>query len=428
MGNFVGLLIRHKRLEQNLSQQGLCKGIYVVSYLSKIEQGLAEPSPEIVQQLLSALGVEYTTDPQLMEQGRAFIEDFFERINYGETEDPDAHAWLERQAQRLQNSPLYLDHQLYELFRLGRGGFQRPGLPHQRDAFEQAVRALGPFVPYMSLTQQFRYYWGASLDAVSLPQALAHLQKAALLQPCSSILYRIAQAYFAQGQYFQAIEQGERAYRAATDEGNLFVMRWVTLMIGSCYSGYPDLELCQRYFQRALALARGAHTAIPYLVQYNLGASYVERCRYDEALPHLEEALRLGENLAESLPDEVDEGDRLLTLHKLALAYGGVGQVQKARQACCQAEALLAGCPGLPPVCGDMIRLARMRLEPGYLDDAGYAAVLQQVYDTVEQYFAFGFKRFHSFMLIELYRHQRRYKEALAISESNLADFREIAK
>lgn len=107
MGNFVGLLIRHKRLEQNLSQQGLCKGICVVSYLSKIEQGLAEPSPEIVQQLLSALGVEYTTDPQLMEQGRAFIEDFFERINYGETEDPDAHAWLERQAQRLQNSPLY---------------------------------------------------------------------------------------------------------------------------------------------------------------------------------------------------------------------------------------------------------------------------------------------------------------------------------
>ena len=36
MENFVGTLIRRERLRQNLSQEGLCRGICVVSYLSKI--------------------------------------------------------------------------------------------------------------------------------------------------------------------------------------------------------------------------------------------------------------------------------------------------------------------------------------------------------------------------------------------------------
>lgn len=48
MDAIVGYLIRQKRLEQNISQEGLCKGICVVSYLSKIEQGLVNPSTEII--------------------------------------------------------------------------------------------------------------------------------------------------------------------------------------------------------------------------------------------------------------------------------------------------------------------------------------------------------------------------------------------
>ena len=36
----TGFLIRYHRLKQNISQEGLCKGICVVSYLSKIEQGI----------------------------------------------------------------------------------------------------------------------------------------------------------------------------------------------------------------------------------------------------------------------------------------------------------------------------------------------------------------------------------------------------
>ena len=57
MGNFVGTLIRRERLRQNLSQEGLCRGVCAVSYLSKIEQGKAAPSPEVTELLLHRLGV-----------------------------------------------------------------------------------------------------------------------------------------------------------------------------------------------------------------------------------------------------------------------------------------------------------------------------------------------------------------------------------
>ena len=39
--NYAGFLIRQKRLEKGWSQEGLCRGVCAVSYLSKIEQGKA---------------------------------------------------------------------------------------------------------------------------------------------------------------------------------------------------------------------------------------------------------------------------------------------------------------------------------------------------------------------------------------------------
>ena len=50
----AGLLIRQARLRRDWSQDGLCLGICTPSYLSKIEQGKAAPSPEVTEAQLSA--------------------------------------------------------------------------------------------------------------------------------------------------------------------------------------------------------------------------------------------------------------------------------------------------------------------------------------------------------------------------------------
>lgn len=55
-GDIAGLLIRQARLQRDWSQEGLCRGICAPSYLSKIEQGKAAPSPEVTELLPAPAG------------------------------------------------------------------------------------------------------------------------------------------------------------------------------------------------------------------------------------------------------------------------------------------------------------------------------------------------------------------------------------
>ena len=63
-GDIAGLLIRQARLQRDWSQEGLCRGICAPSYLSKIEQGKAAPSPEVTELLLHRLGLVWTPEPE----------------------------------------------------------------------------------------------------------------------------------------------------------------------------------------------------------------------------------------------------------------------------------------------------------------------------------------------------------------------------
>ena len=51
-----------------MSQEQLCKEICAVSYLSKIEAGIAEPNEEIIQRLFDKLEVTYTQDEGLIRE------------------------------------------------------------------------------------------------------------------------------------------------------------------------------------------------------------------------------------------------------------------------------------------------------------------------------------------------------------------------
>ena len=78
--NYPGFLIKRERLLKNWSQEGLCKGICAVSYLSKIEQGKAEASEEILKALFERLGTNWVTDEKLLLEGKKFIEDWYEAV------------------------------------------------------------------------------------------------------------------------------------------------------------------------------------------------------------------------------------------------------------------------------------------------------------------------------------------------------------
>ena len=87
MENFVGLLIRRERLEKNYSQEGLCRGICAVSYLSKIEQGKAQAGDDVVVPLLARLGIDFETDPEYLAWGEALVVSLYEKLLTGREED-----------------------------------------------------------------------------------------------------------------------------------------------------------------------------------------------------------------------------------------------------------------------------------------------------------------------------------------------------
>ena len=82
--DYVGILIREKRLEKNWSQEGLCKGICAVSYLSKIEQGKTEASEEVLTALFKKLGIDWVTDEKILSEGKKFIEEWYESAFSGD--------------------------------------------------------------------------------------------------------------------------------------------------------------------------------------------------------------------------------------------------------------------------------------------------------------------------------------------------------
>ena len=77
------MILRAERIRQGKGQKEVCYGICVVSYLSKIERGSAEPDMAILKQLFARLGINYETDSAFLTESRKQIDEFFYNLQYG---------------------------------------------------------------------------------------------------------------------------------------------------------------------------------------------------------------------------------------------------------------------------------------------------------------------------------------------------------
>ena len=184
----AGALIRRARLEKNWSQEGLCRGICSVSWLSKIEAGREGADPELVSALFARLGLDMAERPGDAELiGRCYEAAF----------SLDYEAWdgllAELRAARLEKGPFCLDAEL--LGRLFSDGHAAPGWARDLEP------ALGP-------GQRALLYW-LSGDF----EALCRLDGRAF-----AIYLRGEEAY-ARGNNTLALELLERACRLTEEYG-----------------------------------------------------------------------------------------------------------------------------------------------------------------------------------------------------------------
>ena len=101
-----GFLVRCHRLQRNYSQEGLCRGICAVSYLSKLEQGKVQAADEIYQALFHRLGIVFQENEEWLAVWKEKLQELASSWFYGEQREAFE---LEKQMENLLNSPLCVD-------------------------------------------------------------------------------------------------------------------------------------------------------------------------------------------------------------------------------------------------------------------------------------------------------------------------------
>lgn len=382
MEAFIGILIRRERLRQNYSQEGLCRGICAVSYLSKIEQGKAEAGKDVVLPLLRRLGIDYETDETFLTWAGSRVDMLYRELLAGREKEETFRrtlAELEEKEERCLRSPWMLD---VMLLRAGT----------EEEAQAALLAQVEPFSAAMNKRQYPLYLLcrlSCGLDRDAEP----------LLRLNAGAFYTVAAGnyYVQRGRYTEAVALLQRGYDQAAGEGRPYLMLLAGLLLGNSYSAIGHRRLMLESYQIARRLGEELGQAgLLATIDYNIAATYLEWGMNREALTLLEAAPQEG----------------LWYWHKLAIALERAGRREEARGALSKAYSGM-GESGHYSVVQKILDLVAYRLDhPDYARQEIYAAMAREVYTLAEKELGEGYARFHLPFLLEALEGQRRYKEA----------------
>lgn len=383
MGNFIGVLIRRERLRQSYSQEGLCRGLCAVSYLSKIEQGKAAAGDDILLPLLSRLGIRYETDEAFLSQLGEAVEALYEALLSGQAGLPafaSRLSWLEERRERGLSSPYLLDVLLLLAY-----ARRSPLEPEAED-----------FVSCMDRRQYALYL------ALQLRGGTANAGDELLrLNPCGFYTMFVGNTYSDQGRYTEAIPLLSKSYDLAAQEGNVHLMVLAKVLLGNCYANTFHLDPMHQAYHIAKRLAQAVdYPEVISQINYNIAAVYLEQGRIQEAYA-----------LLDASPQE-----DLLYFHKLALCLEKLGRPDEARRALERAREDRSS-PVSTPAHRALLEPVQYRLDhPNYLEDRAYAALMSDVFAQVRAQLPDGFARAQLPYMLEVLEAERRYKDAYHLS------------
>ena len=366
---FPGALIRRERLRRSWSQEGLCSGICAVSYLSKIEQGKAEASPEILRLLFARLELPWHDDEAFLQRAGELTERCYEAIFCCDEPALDGlRKELAAAAERMTDSPCALDAAILQ------GFFSRQPIGEEME-------------PFLDLRQ------------LALQRLLQSRDEEAMrLYPCAyvSLMAGIG-AYEQGGSDAAALQYLRRACEMAAEEGQVRIMLLARLYMGNCYCNRVDLKNMDAQYRvaRRLAQALGDEETLQ-IIRYNTASAQLEAGRCGEAYRYFASA----------------EQPSLMDLHKLAICCEKLGRREEALDALNRADAMETDYPDLP-LARQMCSLVRFRLEHAdYFRSPEYGQTLLEVFDQCRKKLPIGYASFHLPWVLEWYTASRQYRAA----------------
>ena len=380
MKPLIGAFIRRERLKQNLSQEGLCKGICVVSYLSKIEHGQADAGDEILTALLGRLGIPYETGEAFLQHADALIGQLYEKFYSYNLKEEDLEE-IQRESSRYLSSAYMLDAMLLLRYFQGKGG---------REA--QPLGELQEFVPCMTKRQYGLYLYYLCWEGKEPFDKLLKLEANGFFLTQAGIWH------WMRGEYAQAIELLSRGYSVASQEGSIPNMLEAKVALGNCYSsmdGAGSQEMMMGHYKVAerIAQSMGAEDFIQD-IYYNIAATSLEWGQINRAEEYFQKCARRD----------------VLYYHKYAICKEKQGRKEEALGLIRQGREAFP--PGADPVFGEMYEVVEYRLcHEGYQKDPEYERILRTCMKHLGERFPKSYQKFHVPFLIELLEQQRKYKE-----------------
>lgn len=363
----AGMMIRRERLRRGWSQEGLCRGICAASYLSKLEQGKARPSPEVLALLFERLGLQWALEPEveaLLARCRALL------LEGDQAGFRRSFSALQAREQTLMRSRQALDFLLLQAFYADE---HRP-LPEDCE-------------PFMTPPQR------------ALQLALKRDYAAATaLEPAP--FYRMMEGVdrYRQGEYALAMEALQQAYDRAAEQGLVRLMLLSRTYLGNCCSDLGSMEQLRQHYAvaRRLALALG-DDGLRTTIDYNLASSQLEQ----------------GDAAAAYAYFSGLEAPSVLALHKLAICCEQLGKRQEGLAALDRAETNAAAGEIAPELAQEMLALVRFRLEqPDFLQRPEYGARLLETFAHIRAELPMGYVRFHLPYVLKWYEAARQYRQA----------------
>lgn len=372
--NYRAYLISRERLKRNWSQEGLCRGICAVSYLSKIESGKAEPSEQIFSLLLERLGLEYR--PEMETEAAALADDCFELL---------LSCRYEQLNERLKDA---------ELSRF-RTAAAAPEL-EMLEAFQIRHKALDTALEDCMDNR-----------CLALQRILQQRQEEALLlYPCAFTYLTAGIAAYSVGNYSHALERLRKAFDMGASEGRAKIMLMSRVFMGNCFCNRQDIPNMELNYAVARRLAEDLGDGeIIASIDYNTASTWVETGRYEDAYKWFSALEKPG----------------MLALHKLAICCEKTGRRREGLMALDRAEAM--DIPDTEEIDTELARqmcaLVRFRLENAdYLSREDYGEALLGCFERCRRELGYGYALFHLPWVLEWYKATRQYKKACELMEA----------
>ena len=368
---FVGILIRRERLGKSWSQEGLCKGICAVSYLSKIEQGKVEANRDVIHLLLERLGAKWYDGDVFLRQADVLAERLYDAFfSLDRAALVAARQEMDANWEVLSHGPRVLD---FWLLRASLTHAVPPTLVEFAADFDERQQTL-----WLLLQKKFA--------------------EALRLHPVAYTYLAAGMAAYQAGNYPMALERLQRGYDLAAECGYAYIMLQSRVLMGNCYSDTMDLERMQAHFRGAqrLADALGDRETL-HTIRYNIESTNLEFGMVRESYPYFA-AL---------------EHPNAMELHKLAVCCEKLGKPDEALAAVERAEQQEDDDFLTRDLVAAMCELIRYRLlHPDFLKEAAYGEMLLRCFSAIRERLPCGYANFHLPWALEWYTSSRQYKQA----------------